>query len=62
MHNELTRLRRGENFAPTNQNPRVPAQEQRRNPLHEQRIINDDRIEEHRQRAPRVPNLNGSIL
>jgi hypothetical protein len=33
MQNDLTRLRRGENFAPTNQNPRVPSQEQRINPL-----------------------------
>jgi hypothetical protein len=26
MQNELTRLRRDENFVPTNQNPRIPAQ------------------------------------
>jgi hypothetical protein len=57
--NELTRLRRGENFSPNNQNPRVPTQEQRRNPLQEQRIKNED---EHRQRAPRVKNPNVVIL
>jgi hypothetical protein len=35
MQNELTRLRRAQNFAPTNQNPRFPAQEQRRIPNQE---------------------------
>jgi hypothetical protein len=31
MQNKLTRLRRDENFVPTNQNPRILVQEQRRN-------------------------------
>jgi hypothetical protein len=59
MQNELTRLRRNENFAP---NPRIHVQEQRRNIVQEQRIRNDGTNEEFRQREPRVPNPNVVIL
>jgi hypothetical protein len=59
MQNELTRLRRNENFSP---NPRIPIQEQRRNHVQGQRIGNDGTNEEFRQRAPRVPNPNVVIL
>jgi len=58
IQNEKTRLRRGENLSPTNKNPRILSQKQRRNPIHENRIINDDRIKEYRKREPRVPNPN----
>jgi hypothetical protein len=53
MQNEITRLKRGENLIPPNPNMRAP--------LHDQRIRND-RIEEHRPRAPRVPNPNVVVL
>jgi hypothetical protein len=53
MQNELTRLKRGENFVPTNQNVRVPTQDQR---------VRNDRNEENRPRAPRVPNPNVVVL
>jgi hypothetical protein len=43
MKNELTRLRRVENFIPVDQNPRVPTQEQRRIPNQEQKVRNDGR-------------------
>jgi hypothetical protein len=59
MQNELTRLRRNENFPP---NPRMHVQEQRRNPIQEQRIRNDGTTDEFRQRAPRVPNPNVVVL
>jgi hypothetical protein len=42
-----------ENCVPTNQNIRVPAQDQR---------VRNDRNEEHRPRPPRVPNPNAIIL
>jgi hypothetical protein len=53
MQNELTRLKMGEIFVPTNQNVRVPMQDQR--------VINDIN-EEHRPKAPRMPNLNVVVL
>jgi hypothetical protein len=61
MQNELTRLRRDENFVPTNQNPRILIQEQRRNHVQEQRM-RQYRDEEHRKRAPRVPNPNVVVM
>jgi hypothetical protein len=63
MKNELTRLRRATNPLPSeDQDIRVPVQEQRRNPTQDQRERNDRRNEEHRPRAPQVPNPNALEL
>jgi hypothetical protein len=59
MKNELTRLRRGENFV---LNSRILSQEQRRNPILEKRVRNDEKNEEYRQMTPRVPNPNDVVL
>jgi len=50
MKNETTRLKRAKNVVPPNKNARVPLQYQR------------VRNEEHRPRAPRVPNPNVMVL
>lgn len=47
MQNEITRLKRGENLIPSNLNIRAPSYDQR---------MRNERIEEHRPRAPKVPN------
>jgi len=52
MHNEITQLKRNENLIPPHQYMRDPRQNQRdRNDINR-------RNEEHRPRAPRVPNQN----
>jgi len=53
MQNELTRLKRGETFIPTNQNVRLQIQYQR---------VRNDRNEENRPTSPRVPNPNVVVL
>jgi hypothetical protein len=53
MQNKITRLKRSENLIPPNQNIR--------DPLPNKRGINDI-IEDHRPRAPNVPNPNAIML
>jgi hypothetical protein len=52
IQNEITRLRRNGNFI---LNPRMPIEENRRNPIQEQRIIGDGTTDEFKQRVPKVP-------
>jgi len=53
MQYEITRLRRAENLFPPNQNLRTPLQ---------YHITTNDRVEEHKPRAPRVMNPNVVVL
>jgi hypothetical protein len=59
MQNEITRLKRNDNYNP---NPRMHVPEKRRNPIHEQRERNDGIDDQQRQRLPRAPNPNAVVL
>jgi hypothetical protein len=59
MRNEITILRRNDNYAP---NMRMSVQEKRRNPPQEQRVRFENVDNQQRQRVPRQPVLNATVL
>jgi hypothetical protein len=59
MQNEITRLRRGDNYMP---NPRIPIPEQRRNPPPENRVRFENTDNPQRPRVPRQPTPNVVVL
>jgi hypothetical protein len=59
MQNEITRLRRGDNYMP---NPRIPIPEQRRNPPPENRVRFENTEDPPRPRVPRQPTPNAVVL
>jgi hypothetical protein len=59
MQNEITRLRRGDNYMP---NPRMLIPEQRRNPPPENRVRFENIDDPQRPRVPRQPTPNAVVL
>ena len=59
MQNEITRLRRGDNYMP---NPRIPILEKRRNPPLENRVRFKNMDNPQRPRVPRQPTPNTVVL
>jgi hypothetical protein len=59
MKNEITRLRRGDNYV---ENPRISVQEKRRNPPKENRVMFENTDNQQRQRVPRKPIPNAIVL
>jgi hypothetical protein len=59
MNNEITRLRRGDNYMP---NPRMLIPEQRRNPPLENRVRFKNTDDPQRPRVPKQPTPNVVVL
>jgi hypothetical protein len=59
MQNEITRLRRRDNYV---ENPRIPIPEQRRNPPQENRVRFENMDNPQRLRVPRKPTTNETVL
>jgi hypothetical protein len=59
LHNEITRLRRGDNYMP---NPRMPIPEQRRNPPPKNKVRFENTEDPSRPRVPRQPTRNVVVL
>jgi hypothetical protein len=59
MHNEITRLRRGDNYV---ENPRMLVPEKRRNPPHENRVRFENMNNPQIPRVPRQPTPNETII
>jgi hypothetical protein len=59
MHNDISRIRRGDNYMP---NPRMPILKQRRNPPPENRVRFKNTKDPPRPRVPRQPTPNAIVL